>query len=298
MKMKSLRLCLAVCLTAMVFNCSKNSNQEPDNQSPPVDKTANLLGTGDSANDILSNEKFTTLKIEIAYVVGFRPTQEAMNAFVDYLRTYTFKENIEMVFLELPSPEEDDLTIQEVADLETEHRTVYNDGDTLGMYIYFADAPSDGDEEDEGLVTLGAVYRNTSMIIYEATVRKLANQSTLISTADVESATLNHEFGHLFGLVDLGTEPVNEHEDPDSDNHCSIPGCLMQAQLQFSGTRNPNVSRKSSVDVDQEIKVGCSLSGQSVLQMLNKSTNSSKGLMNTVLLDSECILDIQSNGGR
>ena len=100
-----------------------------------------------------------------------------------------------------------DLTVQEIADIETEHRTVYNDGETLAIYIYFANSPAEDDiEEEEGLVTLGAVYRNTSMVIHEVTVRKLAeSKRTQISVADVEIATLNHEFGHLFGLVNLGS---------------------------------------------------------------------------------------------
>ena len=61
-----------------------------------------------------------------------------------------------------------DLSLQEIADLESENRTEYNDGETLAIYIYFADAPSDSDDEDEGIVTLGAVYRNTSMVIHES----------------------------------------------------------------------------------------------------------------------------------
>ena len=115
--------------------------------------------------------------------------------------------------------------------MESENRTVYNQGETLGVYIYFSDAPSDDDDEDEGLVTLGAVYRNTSMIIYEETLIRFARLSAFITEADIESATINHEFGHLFGLVNLGTEQVNLHEDPDAESHCIVPGCLMRAEL-------------------------------------------------------------------
>jgi len=292
MKMKYLRIwSLSLCL-GIVIGCSKNSD-EPATEEPPVqiDKSANLLAAGASANDILSNDKFNKLKVEIAFVSGFRPTQEAMNEFVDYLTTYTFKENIEMVFNELPSPGEETLTIQEIADLESENRTVYNDGETLGIYIYFADAPAEDDDEEEGLVTLGAVYRNTTMVIHEVTVRKLANLSTLISFADVETATINHEFGHLFGLVNLGTTPVNDHEDEEAENHCNVVGCLMRAELQFGA-----VGKSTELTARNELKSSCSLSGNSVLKMLETST--SKGIINAVPLDAECILDLKSNGGK
>ncbi len=271
------------------------SNDDPDPVEPEqnVDRSANLLGTGDSANDILSNDNFTKLLIEIAYVEGFRPTSAAMNEFVDYLRTHTFKEDIEVIYNELPSPNEEDLSLQEIADLERENRTAYNNGETLAIYIYFADAPSDDDDEEEGLVTLGAVYRNTSMIIHEITVQRLAARSFFISNADVESATLNHEFGHLFGLVNLGSDPVNDHEDAQAPNHCNVEGCLMLAELQFSSSQRAATTSKSETG---NLQSACSLSGETVLRLLEKST--AKGQSIAPELDAECLLDLRANGGR
>jgi len=289
--MRKLSVFLTLLCLGLFISCSSDSDDSitpdevatPPPPRQPVDRSANLLAAGASANDILSNNDFTSLRIEIAYVTGFRPTQETMNEFEDFLRRRTFKEDIEFVFTELPSPNDDSLTIQEIAD----NRTVYNSGNTLGIYIYFADAPSDGDEEDEGLVTLGAVFRNTTMVIHEATIRRLASFSSLISVTDIETATINHEFGHLFGLVNLGTPAINDHEDVDAPNHCNVPGCLMLAELQFGGP-------SSSFTANNELKSSCSLSGQSVMKMLQSTAR----VGNAVPLDPECILDIQSNGGR
>ena len=286
--MKRLHLIAIVSLITFALSCTKKSDP-PE----PVDKSGNLAAAGASANEILSNAEFDKLKIEIAYVAGFRPTEEAMTEFINYLRAHTFKENIELVFLELPSPDEEELSIEEIADLEATHRTVYNEGKTLGLYIYFADAQADDDEPDEGLVTLGAVYRNTSMIIHEATVRRLAGLSFQISIADVETATLNHEFGHLFGLVDLGSPQVNEHEDTEAPNHCNVEGCLMRAELQFGGSSS---GKNAATTAKNELKPSCSLSGKSVLKMLENHT--AKGLANAVPLDAECLLDLEANGGR
>lgn len=281
-------------VTFLLFGCSNNSD-EPVVPPKPIDKSANLLGTGDSANDILSNDNFSTLLVEIAFVTGFRPTAEAMDNFVDYLRLHTFKDNVQMVYTELPSPKEETLTLQEIAELESDNRTAYNSGDTLAIYIYFADAPSDDDDETEGLVTLGAVYRNTSMIVHEVTVRKLAAQSPLITNADVETATLNHEFGHLFGLVNLGTEMQSEHEDSEAVNHCNVTGCLMRAELQFGGFAGKSSPGKILAS-DEGLVAGCALSGKSVMKLLEQRNN--KGLAEIPPLDSECVLDLQANGGR
>lgn len=309
--MKKYSLLSLILLFILVFACSKSSTNNPDDDtnSGPVDKSANLLATGDSANDILSNNNFTILQVEIAYVVGFRPTDAAIAEFDSYLREHTFKQGVELIFKELPSPDEEDLSLDEIDDLEKENRTAYNNGNTLAIYIYFADAPSEDDDEDEGLVTLGAVYRNTSMVIYESTVRKLASLSSLISVADIEGATLNHEFGHLFGLVNIGTTPVNDHEDvqldedgntvldsnnnPVGNSHCNVVGCLMRAELQFGGSKQAVTNAKSSSE--NSLKAGCTLTGKSMMKILESSLTA-KGTAPD--LDPECILDLQSNGGR
>ncbi|MEM8762405.1 MAG: hypothetical protein AAGD88_01240 [Bacteroidota bacterium] len=270
------------------------NGSNPDDPDPPatVDRTPNLQPTGSSANDILSNDSFDRLEIQIGYVTGFRPRAESIANFEAFLRQHTFKDNIEISFLELDSPDEETLTTNEIASLESDNRTLYNNGSTVTIYIYFADAPSDGDDEEEGLVTLGAVYLNTSMVIFESTIRNLSAQTMgNISVADIETATLNHEFGHLFGLVDLGTEQVNIHEDHEAPNHCIVEGCLMRAALQFgSATSRALVSGEK--DTTKPI---CALSGQSVLKMLD--TRSAMGVL-IPGLDPECILDIQGNGAR
>ncbi|MFH6602192.1 hypothetical protein ACEZ3G_01795 [Maribacter algicola] len=298
--MKNYVIASLIMCFGLLAGCSKNSTDTE--KEIPVDKSANLLGTGDSAADILSNDRFDKLLIEVGHVAGFKPTPSTMDAFVNFIKRYTFKQNIEIVYNELESPGEETLTLQEIADLESDNRTVYNSGNTLAMYIYFADAPSDDDDENEELVTLGAVYRNTSMVIHEVTVRELAGQSPIISNADVEIATLNHEFGHLFGLVNLGSPSVNDHEGTTLDNngneignnHCTVEGCLMRAELQLGTSGKTAPSAKNIDPVGPHSS--CSLSGSSVLQMLQNKA--SKGAVAAPGLDNECILDLQANGGR
>ncbi len=297
--MKHIRhiLLLVLVITFMACGSSDNGMEDPigmtDDGPEEVDRSQNLLATGASANDILSNTNFDRLLIEVTFAPGFRPTEEAMNNFQDYLRENTFKDDIEVIYREIPSPGEESFTLEEIDDLEQENRTAFNDGSTLAIYIFFADAPSDGDDLDEGLVTVGAVFRNTSMVIYERTIRILASGSGFSAQplVDIETATLNHEFGHLFGLVNLGTVAINDHEDVDAPNHCNVPGCLMQAQLQFGTT-----SRVASAIGKEALTSPCSLSGAGMLKLLEQQA--ARGSQVVPVLDPECLLDLSGNGGR
>ncbi|MEX0273209.1 MAG: hypothetical protein AB3N16_02415 [Flavobacteriaceae bacterium] len=282
--MKKILWLIASLLLVGIASCS---NDDTVTDPPAVDKTPNLKAAGDSANDFLSNDNYDHVVIEAAYVNGFKPTAQAMAQLVTFIKEHTFKQNIEIVYKEVGSPQQESLSLEEIVELEEKHRSKYNQGTSLALFIYFADAPSEDDDEDQGLVTLGAVFRNTSMIIHEVTVRKLANLSNSISATDVETATLNHEFGHLLGLVDLGSPMVNDHEDSNARNHCTVSGCLMRAELQFDS------SGKGSVQPSKSL--ACTLTGASVLKMLE--SNTSKGAI-VPELGSECQADIANNGGR
>lgn len=264
MKMRSFFVLL--CSAFLLIQCAKDDNGPAE--LPDDSKAGNLLATGASASDILGNSNFSNLVIEAVYNPGFRPTAAAMANFLTYLQERTFKEDISIVYRELPSTGLDEITIQQAADFEDENRTLYNEGDTIAIFIFFADTIAEGDDLQGGLVTLGAVYRNTSMIVFEETLKFLASQSTQVSEADIESATLMHEFGHLFGLVNLGTAQVNTHDDPLSPNHCIVDNCLMLAEIEF---------------------------GQGMMGMLE--SRAGKGPV-VPSLDAECILDLQANGGR
>ena len=300
MKKIAFYFCTLVLITC--FGCSSDDDNPDSSGNPeppgisgnPVQLfPGNFQPTGASANDILSNTNFERLLIEIAFVEGFAPQNSSVSAFLNYLRQFTFKQFIELRFTELPSPNDADneLTLEEVSDLEIQNRTAYNDGDTLAIYIYFADTPSEGDDVDEGLVTLGAVYRNTSMVIYESTLRDLESR-TIVSLTDLETATLNHEFGHLFGLVNLGTVPVNDHEDPEAENHCVIDPCLMRAQLEF---QIPGLSRFRK-EHNHGVASSCNLNGMSLVRQMEASMAS--GAVVVPELDAECRLDLAGNGGR
>lgn len=232
------------------------------NDRPSIDKSANLKALGFSANDLISDEKFTSLKIEIVYVTGFQPTQSTLDNLKIFLEKTTFKpDGISITTRAVPSSNKAPFNINEIVQIEADERAAYNAGDEITVFIYFADG---GNENDTNTKTvLGTSFRNTSMVIYGKTIQNLANQTNTTSRSTIESTVVNHEFGHLFGLVDLGTPMQSNHQDEDSLGHCNVTTCLMTTNVQFGG---------------------------SMIKVLEN--NSVPGL------DDFCIADLRANGGK
>lgn len=246
-------------LTAFFSACSKDDSG--DVTPTRVDRSANLKATGDSAEDLLSDITFTSMNIELVYVNGNKPTDAALASLKNFIETRTFKpDGVSFNIRAVNSSGKAPFDIDEIAAIEREERTSYTVGDEIAIYIYFADGSNEKDKDDK--FVLGSAFRNTSMVIYERTIRSFANRVGAPSRAALEAATLNHEFGHLFGLVDLGTPLTSDHEDPDSNGHCNVSGCLMRANLEF---------------------------GISVVDIVESGVPA---------LQEACISDLQANGGR
>ena len=74
---------------ALIFTaCSDDSDS---NGVQPINKVLNRQATGSSANNLLSDDTFTSMIIELVYIEGFEPTQQAIDNFTSFLSNRTFK---------------------------------------------------------------------------------------------------------------------------------------------------------------------------------------------------------------
>ncbi len=211
---------------------NSNANENLENKQP----------LGSSANALLSADEFTSLRVEIAYPDGFRPTQTTIDLLDEFLEERLNKPNgITIVENLIDDPTQTPpYDINEIVAIEDEHRTVFNNEDELGVWMFFSDQESDSNSGNS--VVLGTAYRNTSVVIYERTFIELANNSmTPINRTLVETSTLRHELGHLFGLVNIGTPLLSDHEDQNNLRHCNVPGCLMFFQTVTSIFNNSDI---------------------------------------------------------
>lgn len=225
------RIFLVALFSLFILSCSKDDSPSDGTK---IDKRANQQGVGTSAKDFLRADNFVSINLEVAYVQGYKPTQTSIDGLKRFLIEHCNKPaNINVTETVVPPTKKDKLTKEDVVKIEEANRTVYNVGDELAVWVFFSDKSSDKDTDDS--VILGTSYRNTSCVIYEKTIKEIASDITGSNIAKIEGTTLQHEFGHLFGLVDLGTPMQTDHRDKTQDDadaniinrHCSVEDCLM-----------------------------------------------------------------------
>lgn len=216
------------CFVALLLltGCTTDS---PENK---VSAHRNDLVLGSSSRDFLSDEVFTAIDLEVVYVTGHEPTAEALSSLHTFFDRHTHKPNgVSIQTRAISSPNVGSYSMEEIKAVEKKNRTAFSVDNRLAVYIFFADNKSE--DTKEGSNILGKAYMNTSMVIFDSVIKKMNG-----SRSEIQTVTLHHEFGHLFGLVDNGSPAQTEHEDEDPDYkaHCNVDGCLMAAKIDVSSS--------------------------------------------------------------
>ena len=210
---------LATILALFFFVACKKETTFSNN--PGADDLHNKA-VGYTANQLLSSGTYKSLKIEVQYMTGYAPDASALNHLQNILNTYLNKPSgISIVTKEISPSSSATLSIDQVRTLEEQNRTVFTTGDQLGVYFLY----TNGNFTDNKV--LGAAFRNTSMVIFGKTIHDNSGALGQTSRTKLEGTVLDHEFGHILGLVDLGSTMQTNHKDATHDSHCSNTNCLM-----------------------------------------------------------------------
>jgi hypothetical protein len=256
MKLKSL---IAIILLAFLLQaCSKNEI----NDSNANITIANKKQTGTSAHDLLSDDTFTSMVIEVVFVEGYAPTQTAINNFVNFIKARTHKPNgVSVQTRSIVSPGKSQYSIEDIRDIEDTNRTAYNTDSQIAVWAFFADGESDQNTSESSII--GTAYRNTSFVIFENTVHDFSNNNFEPPRDLLETTVVEHEFCHILGLTNFGSPMQTDHEDPNHEKHCNVDTCLMYWASEFGSG------------------IGNMLGSSSIPQ-----------------LDPQCLADLQANGGK
>ncbi|MCW3117334.1 MAG: hypothetical protein JWM28_1416 [Chitinophagaceae bacterium] len=216
------------------------------------------LEMGVSANDLLTSTKYKSLVIEIQYLsLDFVPDTRV----ADHLKTLLGErlnkpEGVSIVTKQI-QPSTQIFGIDQIKSIEETSRTEFTKGSCLAVYILYLNGYYAADS-----LVLGAAYRNTSLAVFGKSISDHAAGDSL-NRLLFDATVIEHEFGHLLGLVDQATPAITDHKDLPNGNHCTNRNCLMHYSfLDSHDAQYPN------------------------------------GLASVPVMDSACVADLRANGGR
>jgi hypothetical protein len=211
----------AFIVASILFSFTACKKETTFANNPNADDLHNK-SVGFSASQLLNSGTYKSLKIEIQYMTGFGPDASALSHLQTVLSSYLNKPSgITFVTKELSPSSSTTLSIDQVRTIEEQNRTVFTTGDQIGVYFLY----TNGNFTDNNV--LGAAYRNTSMVLFGKKIHDNSGGLGQASRTKLEATVLEHEFGHILGLVDIGSPMQTNHKDAANGNHCSNTNCLM-----------------------------------------------------------------------
>ncbi|RYD59080.1 MAG: hypothetical protein EOP56_02300 [Sphingobacteriales bacterium] len=187
-----------------------------------VNKNFHTRKVGASARDLLTAQHYQSLKIEIQYMTGYAPDEQAVANLTTFLDELVHKpKGIQVVTKEIRPIEDTVLTLDNVIAIENANREVYTDTSELAVYVLY----TNGTFEKGTLI--GYAYRNTSAVLFGKTIRDNSDKWGRLTRTELETRILQHEFCHMLGLTNVGTPMTAEHMDHDHGKHCKNKHCLM-----------------------------------------------------------------------
>lgn len=189
-------------------------------------------GPGQSAQDYVNDSKFKSVTVEILHMESAKPTANAVSNLKSFLENFLDKTTIGFVYTSIPDGSKSSYSFDEIRGMELEHRTVFNSGDNLSACLFFVDADFSGNGENGSV--LGVAYNNTSMAVFEKTLKDNTGGIFQPSLSTVETTVMEHEFGHIMGLVNNGAPLQSDHHDSANGAHCDVQSCLMYFAVEGS----------------------------------------------------------------
>lgn len=245
---------LAFCLV-IAFSLSFPGCKEDDSQDP-TGKDLNRQNVGYSANAILLGDEYTSMEIEIIWEEGHALSNNVMVDFQNFIQNLANKPaGINITTKTVASSGKSSYSTQDFRSFEDANRTKYNNGQTIAVFIYIVG----GEYENAGVI--GQAYRNTSFAVMSGKIKEITGGVGEPSEDLVLQTIMRHEMGHLFGLVNQGTNMVNDHQDEANGSHCDDTECLMYYAVGSEGFMSNVTGMSQPPALDNNCKKDLSSNG-------------------------------------
>lgn len=218
----------------MLAACGAPSRGADDDDDQPVGDA------GVHDNGEVFEPEVTKVVIEIDYETGQEPftgstigmgdTFDLSAANID--RLFAHKKDITLPRVladmqDIGNVPDEELTLNDILAIADAHRDHVDGGDTKTYYLVFVSGlytTNDGPQPQ----VLGVSIGNTGVIAMFKDVIRGTNVVGFPNVVRfVEQATIIHELGHAFGLVDNGVPMVAPHRDASHGAHCNNDKCVL-----------------------------------------------------------------------
>lgn len=197
-----------------VFSCKKDDNTSIKDSNSPV---------GASANAFLADSEFKKMNLEIIYMSTVPPNEDAVEHLKSFLLNHLKKPSgINIKLHQIETHDQPSYSIEDLKEIESEYRQEYNKEDIIAASLIIVDGEYASNNQ-----VLGVAYKNTSMALFGKTIAEYSGGLSQPTKEKLEATIMNHEMGHLLGLVNVGTSMVENHQDSENGSHCDNDECLM-----------------------------------------------------------------------
>ena len=210
--------------------------------------------TGECRYEILQDNTYSKLHIEINYVTDNSPDSDAIDILKKRIQEVSDKTSITVSQSAFGSTD-NSYSLEEIVNIENNERERFKSSDTFVIHILYLN----GEYQDNDK-TLGLAYTGSSFVLFK---EKIEDASfLLISPADIEKSVIVHEFGHLLGLINNGYKSPHNHEDSQHPNHSNNEESVMYWAIESQDIGNqldgepPNEFDADDIDDLRLIKEG------------------------------------------
>ena len=183
----------------------------------------------------LSDDKYTSMVVEIDYEAGYMPEQSSTDLLKTRLEQVCNKpQGIEIVLTETNFEHDGQWSASDVREKGWNEKSNNPQSDST---LYWQAIFPSGQYANDGVLGV-AVDASTIAIFGEAVDDAEGPIFNRPSAEEIENSVLVHEFGHLLGLVNLVYQSPVDHEDDEHKGHSNNEDSVMYWAIESANIGN------------------------------------------------------------